>query len=78
MTPLQEQAINLIKNAPDDKVTYVINILSRDISYNTDRELSKSMAAYKYLMSLCRKGTCGEDYKDDLAKALNERYESIS
>ena len=81
MTALQEQAINMIKHAPDEEVTYVISILNRYAlkkGGNKDDSLEKSRSAYRRLMSFCRKGSATEDYKRDLAEALDEKYESIS
>ena len=77
MTALQEQAINLIKKAPEEKVTFIIHYLGTH-SDDKKSDLERSKTAYRRLMSLCRKGSSSEDYKEDLAKALEEKYESIS
>ena len=81
MTALQEQAINMIKRAPDEEVTYVISILNRHALRNekdNDASLERSRSAYRKLMSFCRKGSSTGDYKKDLAEALDEKYASIS
>ena len=80
MTALQEQAINMIKHAPDEEVTYVISILNRyafKSGKSKDDSLERSRSAYRKLMSFCRKGSTTGDYKKDLAEALDEKYESI-
>ena len=78
MTALQEQAIQIIKRMPDERLTRAVRIL-RDMedegANEAETSLQKSRAAYKTLMSFCRKGTISGDYKKELAKARDERYE---
>ncbi|MBR0172549.1 MAG: hypothetical protein IJQ21_07140 [Lachnospiraceae bacterium] len=78
MTALQEQAINMIKTAPEEDVTYVIGILTRHQlreKKNENKSIERSKVAYKKLMSFCKKGTIIDDYKKDLAEALDKKYE---
>ena len=80
MTLIKEQAIELIKKLPDDKVIYIVNILEGLeglYSGNGDQTLSKSQMAYQTLQRLRRKGTEDIDYREELAKALEDRYESL-
>ena len=63
MTMLQEQAINIIKKLPDDKIYHVINILEgieRLFPMKDESELEKSQKAYKEL----------QRYKADLEKSF--------
>ena len=49
MTVMQEQAIEMIKNMPDDKIYYVINILKK-METSVDEKasaLTKAQKAYK-------------------------------
>ena len=73
MTALQEQAINMIKHAPDEEVTYVISILNRHAlkkGGDKDDSLEKSRAAYRKLMPFCRKGSAKDDYKKETLRRL--------
>ena len=78
MTALQEQAIQIIVRMPDEHLSRAVRVL-RDMEEEEAVEmrpsLQKSRAAYKTLMSFCRKGTISGDYKKELAEARDERYE---
>lgn len=80
MTVIKEQAIEMIKKLPDDKVIYVVNILEGLeglYSGNEEQALSKSQMAYQALQHLRRRGTEDIDYKSELTEALEENYESL-
>lgn len=80
MTVIKEQAIEMIKKLPDDKVIYVVNILEGLeglYSSNEEQALSKSQMAYQALQHLRRRGTEDVDYKSELTEALEENYESL-
>lgn len=80
MTVIKEQAIEMIKKLPDDKVIYVVNILEGLeglYAGNEEQALSKSQIAYQTLQHLRRRGTKDIDYKSELAEALEEKYESL-
>lgn len=80
MTVIKEQAIEMIKKLPDDKVIYIVNILEGLeglYSGNEEQALSKSQMAYQALQRLRRRGTEDIDYKSELTEALEENYESL-
>ncbi|MBT9776877.1 UDP-N-acetylenolpyruvoylglucosamine reductase [Clostridium sp. MCC353] len=80
MTVIKEQAIELIKRLPDDKVFYVVSILEGLEGLYSEREeirLTDSQKAYQSLQNLRKKGTAELDYKAELIQALEEKYESL-
>lgn len=69
MTVMQQQAIEMIKKLPDDKVYYVVNILkSIDelISETQTEELTKSQKAYQNFQRFRKNNPAERDYKEDL------------
>lgn len=81
MTVIKEQAIELIKRLPDDKVFYVVNILEGLeglFSENEGAGETDSQKAYQNLQRLRKNGTMDIDYKAELIQALEEKYESLS
>lgn len=80
MTVIKEQAIEMIKRLPDDKVFYVVNILEGlEGLYDENQETrpSDSQKAYQNLQCLRRMGAAEIDYKAELSQALEEKYESL-
>ena len=78
MTVIKEQAIEMIKKLPDDKVIYVVNILEGlEGLYSGNEEQALSKLAYQALQHLRRRGTEDIDYKSELTEALEENYESL-
>lgn len=78
MTVIQEQAVEIIRNMPDEKIYYVINILKKIDSLYLDKEeygIEKSQAAYENLQRFRKPGITDRDYKAELAKAWEEKYE---
>lgn len=78
MTVIQEQAVEIIRNMPDEKIYYVINILKKIDSLYPDKEeygIEKSQAAYENLQRFRKPGITDRDYKAELAKAWEEKYE---
>ncbi|MCI8748387.1 MAG: hypothetical protein HFH67_11100 [Lachnospiraceae bacterium] len=80
MTVIQEQAIEIIKNMPDEKIYYVINILKGiDGLYPANKVygIEKSQAAYENLQHFRKPGITDRNYKAELANAWEEKYESV-
>lgn len=79
MTLMQEQAMDLIRKMPDDKIYYLINLLEGLVEatplYKSGP--TNSQRAYQNLQKFRRKGTEDRDYKAELYAALEEKYESI-
>lgn len=80
MTMMQEQAMDLIKRMPDEKIYYLINLLEGfvDATPVYKSELTDSQRAYQNLQKFRRKGTEDRDYKAELYAALEEKYESVN
>ena len=80
MTLMQEQAIDLIKKMPDEKIYYLIHLLEDFVEpstlYNT--ESTASQRAYQNLQKFRHRGTVERDYKAELCTALEEKYEGIN
>ncbi len=78
MTRLREQAIEMIKDIPEDKIIYVWNILKnvKDLSEESSQEdnLTEKAQALQILQKF--KGRLPEtfDYKKELEEAREEKY----
>lgn len=80
MTMLQEQAIDMIKKLPDDKIYYVVNILEgiEGLFMPEDgQRTEKAQKAYQELQHYRKSSRVERDYKAELAEALEEKYENI-
>ncbi len=79
MTMLQEQAIEMIKRMPDEKVSYVVNILEGIEGLYSDQTAkeTKAQKAYQNLQRFRKSGLTERDYKKELAEALEAKYEGI-
>ena len=80
MTLMQEQAMDLIKKMPDEKIYYLINLLS-DLVETTPiykNEPTNAQKAYKNLQKFRHRGTVDRDYKVELYSALEEKYDSMN
>lgn len=81
MTMLQEQAIDMIKKLPDDKIYYVVNILEgiEGLFMENDSERAdRAQKAYYELQRYRKSSLVDRDYKAELAEALEERYANIN
>ena len=80
MTLIQEQAIDLIKRLPDEKIYYLINFLEAfEIPGQIDKsEVTSSQRAYQNLQKFRQKGTEDRDYREELYSALKEKYASLN
>ena len=79
MTVLRQQALQMLEEVPDEQISYVIALL-RDIRKNQnsiDEKLTKSRQAFQNLQKYRRKGNKDIDYKNEIADAIEEKYESI-
>ena len=80
MTMLQEQAIDMIKKLPDDKIYYVVNILEFIEGLFMPKHSQKTESAqkaYQELQHYRKSSRVERDYKAELAEALEEKYENI-
>ena len=80
MTMLQEQAIDMIKKLPDDKIYYVVNILEgiEGLFMPKDgQRIEKAQKAYQELQRYRKSSPVERDYKAELAEALEKKYENI-
>ena len=81
MTMIQQQAMEIIERLPDEKMYYVINILKNIeglASETGSEELTKSQKAYQNFQRFRKSSSVERDYKEELHRALEEKYESIS
>lgn len=79
MTQLKEETLKMIERLPDDKMIYIFNILQNieAMSLNevkTDYRTSKE--AFQTLMQFKKTLPEDFDYKEELEKAKDEKYES--
>lgn len=81
MTVMQEQAYEMIKRLPDDKLYYIIRLLEGleglFPSTSKDNEISVEQKAYENLQRFRKCSDVELDYKAELARAVEERYASI-
>lgn len=79
MTVIQERAFEMIKRMPDDKVYYVVKMLEgmESLSAQTGMDgKTKEQKAYENLQRFRKCSNTDADYKAELTKALEEKYES--
>lgn len=79
MTQLREQAIEMIKEIPEDKIIYVVNILKnvRDLSEQPkkDQTLENDRQILREQLEQYRGRLPKDfDYKKELAEARDEKY----
>lgn len=79
MTQLREQAIEMIKEIPEDKIIYVVNILKnvKGLSGQMQKEENAVKRTDSLLENLEKyRGRLPEDfdYKKELAEARDEKY----
>lgn len=69
----------LIKKMPDEKIYYLVNLLS-DLVETTPtygNESANAQKAYENLQKFRNRGTVDRDYKAELYAALEEKYGGI-
>ena len=83
MATLKEQAVNMVKNVPDDKISYVIDILrSLDSIFNGVKKMpvsasgnsAEAIKAWEELQAYKGIIPYDVDAKAELAKARDEKY----
>ena len=79
MTQIKERAVNIIRRLPDDKVIFVVNILEglEGLCINQEDNKTVSQLAYQDLQKYRKVGAGETDGKEELAQALEEKYESL-
>ena len=81
MTVMKERAINMISRMPEEKLYYVVQLLEsvEGLSENTvDGFETPEQKALKDLQRFRRRSDVEIDYKAELAKAREEKYENIN
>lgn len=80
MTMLQEKAVDMISRMPEDKLYYVVQLLESVAGLSENMENGTNTPAQKALENLQRfhkRRDVEIDYKAELAKAREEKYEGI-
>lgn len=75
MTALQEQAIDLIRTLPDDRILWLLQELKKPA---TTTAISDSLLALEELNALSRPLDVDIDEKAELAAAREEKYARFS
>lgn len=77
MNLMQEQAIDLIKRLPDEKIYYLVHLLESVVEAKPlyRNELTNSQKAYQNLQKFRKEGTEDRDYKAEVYAALEEKLE---
>ena len=83
MTAVKAEAIRMIEQVPDSLVQEMmatmrdfLNKKAVTIDASTKRRATTS-AAFNNFLSHCKKSSLTEDYKEELAESLEQKYESI-
>lgn len=78
MTAIKEKAVKLIEKLPDDKIVYIVNIMEDlAILFHDTQDDKQRLQAYENLKKYKRGSSIPLDYKEELAKAMEEKYENI-
>lgn len=82
MSIMQEKAYEMIKRLPDDKLYYIVRMLEGLEGLvppvRNDDSMTLEQKAYEDLQQFRRCSDVEIDYKEELAQALEEKYESIN
>ena len=85
MTDLKKQAMKIIEQIPEENMKYVLKKLSdmqEELKPVDEEELEKSIAAYEELHKILKRNNVHVpkdfDYKDEVAKEVMRKYESIA
>ena len=82
MTALRAEAIRMIEQAPESKVSGLMAVM-RDFLYRKDSTSERAESrtatspAFDNFLSHCKKGTLKEDYNEELSNILENEYEGI-
>ncbi len=80
MTMLKERAVDIISRMPEEKLYYVVQLLEsvEELSENTVKGVkTPERKALEDLQRFRKKSNIEIDYKAELAKAREEKYENI-
>jgi len=80
MTMLKERAVDIINRMPEEKLYYVVQLLEsvEELSENTVKGVkTPERKALEDLQRFRKKSNIEIDYKAELAKAREEKYENI-
>ncbi len=80
MTMLKERAVDIISRMPEEKLYYVVQLLEsvEKLSENTVKGVkTPERKALEDLQRFRKKSNIEIDYKAELAKAREEKYENI-
>ncbi len=83
MTRIKKKAVEMIQRMPDEKMVYVIDILQNIEALSgdgekADRNIQKSRDAFLKLKQFRKTLPADFDYKSELARARDEKYESAN
>ena len=78
MTKVKEQAIELIRNIPDDKVAYVIEILRGIKGLSATDSIDERRSALEGLEKYRGSITSNINEKQELLESRDERYASFN
>ncbi len=79
MTKIKERAITLIKNMPEERMVYIVNVLEgmRGSKQGHVKDKEKSMEALQGILSFAGRIPSDFDMKAELESAREERYGSF-
>lgn len=79
MTLMKEKAVEMIRRMPEDKMTYVINILQNLEAMSIDRNEDKKRAQNALVEILSMEKRLPDDFdpEKELREARAEKYENI-
>ena len=80
MTAIQERAFEMIRRLPDDKVYHIVQMLEGIEALTSpvsDGEKTLEQMAYEDLQKFRRCSDVDIDYKEELARAREEKYAGI-
>lgn len=71
----RQEIIEKIKSMPESEVIWLMEYIKNREKHIRDKEKRE---AFETVMKLSKKVDISDDYKEDLAKSLREKYESLS
>lgn len=78
MTMLKEQAVEMLKNLPDEKVVFLIKIMEGLEGLGNKPQHNDKMAALKEIQKYRGRLPEDFDYKKELEESREERYAGIN
>ena len=80
MTALREQMIRLAEEVPENQIPQIISFIEHIRGTEKDgtaQDRVKALQAYRNLQKYRRRGTEDIDYKEEIAVAMEKKYDSI-